>query len=228
MQIKIKSLIAISIVLLVACSCKAKESSTFNDIPDEVPLYQAVQTDAKRIGILKRGESYEVQKEESISFTDEIGGYSESFSWILVKKSTGDIGWTLKNILNPNSKSEQDDPIGRWVSLGAKFPQDLVGFLNLEVEKSKVLVNPYAGVGYLKYENPKYACSSGTCSISVNGQLILKFSFLKTNTIKIIFLLKLLGMEFYLMLKLKKVICITYWKKVLFFTGFNLMSWCTF
>ncbi|MDI7166989.1 hypothetical protein, partial [Leptospira santarosai] len=32
------------------------------------------------------------------------------------------------------------------------------------------------------------------------------------------------GMEFYLMLKLKKVICITYWKKVLFFTGFNLMS----
>ncbi|AVV78346.1 Putative lipoprotein [Leptospira santarosai] len=81
MQIKIKSLIAISIVLLVACSCKAKESSTFNDIPDEVPLYQAVQTDAKRIGILKRGESYEVQKEESISFTDEIGGYSESFSW---------------------------------------------------------------------------------------------------------------------------------------------------
>ncbi|ASV11349.1 hypothetical protein [Leptospira santarosai] len=193
MQIKIKSLIAISIVLLVACSCKAKESSTFNDIPDEVPLYQAVQTDAKRIGILKRGESYEVQKEESISFTDEIGGYSESFSWILVKKSTGDIGWTLKNILNPNSKSEQDDPIGRWVSLGAKFPQDLVGFLNLEVEKSKVLVNPYAGVGYLKYENPKYTCSSGTCSISVNGQLILKFSFLKTNTIKIIFSAKVVG-----------------------------------
>ncbi len=190
---EIKSLIAISILLLVVCSCKAKESSTLNDIPDEVPLYQALQADSKRIGVLKLGEKYEIQKEESISFTDEIGGYSESFKWVFVKKTTGEIGWSLKNILNPNSKSEQNDPIGRWVSLGSKFPQDLVGFLNLEVEKSKVLVNPYAGVGYLKYENPEYTCSSGTCSISANGQLILKFSFLKPNAIKIIFSAKVVG-----------------------------------
>ncbi len=189
---QIKSLIAISI-LLVTCSCKTKEGSTLNDIPDEVPLYQTLQADAKRIGILRLGEKYEIQKEESIAFTDEIGGYSESFKWILVKKASGEIGWSLKNIFNPNSKSGQDDPIGRWVSLGSKFPEDLAGFLNLEIEKSKVLVNPYAGVGYLKYEDPKCACSNGTCSISANGQLILKFSFLKPNVIKIISSTKVVG-----------------------------------
>lgn len=109
------------------------------------------------------------------------------------KKTSGEIGWSLKNIFNPDSKSGQDDPNGRWVSLGAKFPQDLVGFLNLKIEKSKVLVNPYAGVGYLKYEDPKFACSNGTCSISANGQLILKFNFLKPNVIKIIFSTKVVG-----------------------------------
>ncbi|EMM74652.1 hypothetical protein [Leptospira weilii] len=194
MQIKmrIKSLIVISI-LLVAYSCKTKESPTLNDIPDEVPLYQALQADAQRIGILKLGEKYEIQKEENIAFTDEIGGYSESFKWILVKKTSGEIGWSLKNIFNPNGKSGQDDPIGRWVSLGTKFPQDLVGFLNLEIEKSEVLVNPYAGVGYLKYENPKFACSNGICSIFAHDQLILKFSFLKPNVIKIIFSTKVVG-----------------------------------
>ncbi|EMN00724.1 hypothetical protein [Leptospira noguchii] len=192
MQIKIKSLIAISI-LLVTCSCKAKESFTFNDIPNEIPLYQALQADSKRIGILKLGEKYEIQKEENIVFTDEMGGYSESFKWLLVKKTSGESGWLLKNIFNPDSKSGQDDPIGRWVYLGTKFPQDLAGFLNLEIEKSKVLVNPYAGVGYLKYEDPKFACSNGTCSISANGQLIVKFSFLKPNVIKIIFSTKVVG-----------------------------------
>ncbi|AXR62041.1 hypothetical protein [Leptospira mayottensis] len=191
-KMKIKSLIAISL-LLVVCSCKTKESSALNDIPDEVPLYQALQADSKRIGILKLGEKYEIQKEESILFTDEIGGYSESFKWVLIKKTTGEVGWSLRNILNPNGKLEQNDPIGRWVSLGSKFPQDLVRFLNLEISKSEVLVNPYAGVGYLKYEDPKFECSNGICSIFANGKLILKFSFLKTNAIKIIFSAKVVG-----------------------------------
>lgn len=58
---KIKSLIAISL-LLVVCSCKTKESSTLNDIPDEVPLYQALQADSKRIGILKLGENMKFKR----------------------------------------------------------------------------------------------------------------------------------------------------------------------
>ncbi|MBM9576854.1 hypothetical protein JWG45_06770 [Leptospira sp. 201903070] len=191
MQIKIKSLIAIWILLFVY-TCKSKTNWIVNDFVEEIPLYQALNSDMSRVESLKLGEKFEVQKEESISFTDEMGGYSESFTWILLKKETGEVGWALKNILNPNETLGQN-PIGRWVSFGAKFPQDLSSFLNLEVEKSKVLVNPYAGVGYLKYEDPKYACSSGTCSISANGQLILKFSFLKPNAIKIIFSAKVVG-----------------------------------
>lgn len=191
MQINI-NLLSIALMVLIFNSCKSNKEWRVNNIVNGIPLFVAFQPESVQSGALDYGEKYEILNEKSITLTDEIGGYSEHFSWVQLHGESGKSGWTLKSIIE-----RKDDiglnPVGRWIQLKQQAPDELSDFIILQIAEDKVIINPYAGVGFLKFKNPKIICKDVQCKIISDGNNILEFVFLNPSIIRIEYSIRVPG-----------------------------------